>query len=142
MTASTYYDSTYKPAYGRLNLNTADGWCASSPSQTDWLQVDLGKLFLVCAVATQGDSRFDGSHEWVTDFKLTYSHNGNTWKTYKDANGNDVVRLNITQTKYILNDDDDDMYNDDNNEDDDEADDDNDDDRFNFILLDIDFDSL
>ncbi|KAL9969150.1 hypothetical protein ACROYT_G021326 [Oculina patagonica] len=94
MTASSYYSARYKPGYGRLHYNRADGWCTSTPGKTgEWLQVDLGKLFLVCGVATQGDSIHDGVPEWVTDFKLAYSLDGRTWTTYKDANGNEVVKL-------------------------------------------------
>ena len=96
MTASSYYSSSYKPAYGRLNFNRADGWCARTPGKSgEWLQVDLGKVFLVCGVATQGDSSYDPSDEWVTDFKLAYSHDGKTWSTYKDGNRKEVVSLNM-----------------------------------------------
>ena len=43
----------------------------------------------MCAVATQGDRN---GNEWVTDFKLFYSSDGNVWTPYKDANGVEVVR--------------------------------------------------
>ena len=91
LTASSYYDVEFQPAYGRLNGNRGDGWCASEPSRTDdWLQVDLAKTFQVCAIATQGDTSGD---EWITDLKLSYSSDGNTWTTYKDSNNTEVVRF-------------------------------------------------
>ncbi|KAL9978700.1 hypothetical protein ACROYT_G016249 [Oculina patagonica] len=91
MTASSFVNSSYQPAYGRLNFNEADGWCASTPSRNDeWLQVDLGELYDVCGIATQGDSQYDGADEWVTAFKLSYSQDGMTWTAYKDENGDDV----------------------------------------------------
>ena len=51
--------------------------------------MDLGKTFLVCGVATQEDRN---GNEWVTDFKLFYSSDGNVWTPYKDADGVEVVR--------------------------------------------------
>ena len=89
LTASSWYGVGYQAAYGRLNGNRGDGWCAIEAQRTDdWLQVDLGKTIQVCAVATQGDRN---GNEWTTDFKLSYSSDGNTWKSYKDSNGGEVV---------------------------------------------------
>ncbi|KAL9978251.1 hypothetical protein ACROYT_G015748 [Oculina patagonica] len=85
MTASTYY-SGYKPANGRLNK--AGSWCTKTPSRTDeWLQVDLGQIFEVCGVGTQGTKYYD---EWVMAFKLSYSQDGKYWTTYKDENGREL----------------------------------------------------
>ena len=56
----------------------------------DWLQIDLGNTIQVCAVATQGDIN---GNEWTTDFKLSYSSDGNIWTTYKDSNGTEMVRF-------------------------------------------------
>ena len=100
MTASSLLSETFQPAYGRLHGDRGDGWCSKEPNKTDdWLQVDLGKTLQVCAVASQGDRGTDGfgsDHEWVTDFKLSYSPDGNTWTTYKYANGTEVVRLRFS----------------------------------------------
>ena len=90
MTASSHFSDTYLPAYGRLNGDRGDGWCAKESSgNDDWLQVDLGTTSQVCAIATQGDINGD---EWVTQFKLSYSSDGHVWTPYKDANGVEVVR--------------------------------------------------
>ncbi|XP_078350751.1 lactadherin-like [Oculina patagonica] len=93
MSASSYYnnDANYQAAYGRLHGSRGDGWCtASSSSNDDWLQVDLGQMLQVCGVATQGDGTHDGLDEWVTDFKLSFSSDGITWTTYKDGHGAQV----------------------------------------------------
>ncbi|KAL9980070.1 hypothetical protein ACROYT_G008611 [Oculina patagonica] len=88
MTASSQYGDGYQPAYGRLIGDRGDGWCAKeSARDDDWLQVDLGTTFQVCAIASQGDRN---GNEWVTDFKLSYSSDGNVWTPYKDANGVEV----------------------------------------------------
>ena len=90
MTASSEYGDDYQAAYGRLNGDRGDGWCAKESSRNDdWLQVDLRKSFEVCAIATQGDRSGD---EWVKAFKLSYSPDGTNWKTYVDENGADLVR--------------------------------------------------
>ena len=91
MTASSQYSNSYKPFYGRLHGLRGDGWCSEYPDWNDeWLQVDFGKTVHVCAVATQGDVN---GNEWVTDFKLSYSADGNNWTHYTDGKGAEVVRL-------------------------------------------------
>ena len=90
MSASSQYDDGFQAAYGRLNGDRGDGWCSKEPVRSDeWLQVDLGKPFEVCALATQGDIT---GYEWVKAFKLSYSSDGINWKTYQDASGTEVVR--------------------------------------------------
>ena len=90
MTASSQYGTGYQAAYGRLNDDRGDGWCAKEAGRNDdWLQVDLGKAILVCALATQGDRN---GNEWVTAFKLSYSSDAQIWTPYKDVNDVEVVR--------------------------------------------------
>ena len=88
MTASSYTTtsySSYRAYNGRLYDTRGDGWCsATGDSNNDWLQVNFGKKIQVCAVATQGDVN---GNEWVIDFKLSYSFDGNIWTTYKDSHG-------------------------------------------------------
>ena len=84
MTASSYLGDKI-PAYGRLFHHA---WCAGNNNKSDWLQVDLGKEFYVGAVVTQGGSHHNSS---TTDFKLLYSGDEQTWKTYQNRNGGEVV---------------------------------------------------
>ena len=85
MKSSSNLPGTYA-FYGRLHANP--GWCAAtSNNRNDWLQVDLGKDFALCGVATQGAT----FHAGVTDFQLSYSSDANTWTTYKYENGTEVV---------------------------------------------------
>ena len=94
MSASSQYNHGYQAAYGRLNGDRGDGWCAQEAARNDdWLQVDLGKLIDACALATQGDRN---GNEWVTAFKLSYSSDGTNWKTYQDANSVDMVRFKFS----------------------------------------------
>ncbi|PFX12463.1 Uromodulin [Stylophora pistillata] len=88
MTASSRYeDEEHAAMYGRLFNETAWGWQPNHNDKNEWLQVDLGKMFQVCAVATQG-SKYH--LEWTTDFKLLYSSDESIWKTYLDENGEEL----------------------------------------------------
>ena len=90
MTATSYYSTSYYPYYGRLNeTRGAGGWCPSTQQgpRTDYLQVDLGTVHSVCAVATQGASNIN---ERTTSYILRMSENGVTWNTYKESNAEKV----------------------------------------------------
>lgn len=90
--ASTSRGDFHRPAYGRLNGDRWDGWCALLADDTpkDWLQIDFGKVIEVCGVATQGDIN---SNEYPIDFKLHFSSSGDKFKRYKDGNGENMVRF-------------------------------------------------
>ena len=92
MTASSYHDSRYHPYYGRLNGSRGLGaW--STKTQTDrtyYLQVDMGAVHSVCAVATQGHRA--GSQR-TTSYKVHLSTDGVTWSSYKENNVEKVTKL-------------------------------------------------
>ena len=90
MTASNYYSSGYYPYYGRLNeARGFGGWCPKTEKgpRTDYLQVDLGIVHSVCAVATQGARNID---ERTTSYILRMSKDEVTWNTYKENNAEKV----------------------------------------------------
>ena len=92
ITASTFYNSDYQPYYGRLNgrrgLNLV--WCTKTThDRTDYLQVDMGAVRSVCAVATQGGT----ADVWVTSFKLKLSLDGTTFNYYMEDNAIKVKKL-------------------------------------------------
>ena len=65
--------------HGRLYDRKA--WCPSQNRANEWLEVDLGAIYHVCGVATQGkEHRTD---EWTTKFKLGFSVYNTTTKIYK-----------------------------------------------------------
>ena len=92
MTASTYYSSYLYPYYGRLNENRGNGaWCAETTTdRTDYLQVDMGAVHSVCAVATQGAQRYSF---WTTSYKVHLSTDGVTWNSYKENNVEKVTKI-------------------------------------------------
>ena len=92
MTASTYFNSRYHPYYGRLNENREDGaWCPKEKvNRTDYIQVDMGAVHCVCAVATQGERV---QHDWTTSYKVHLSIDGVTWNSYKESNVEKVTTI-------------------------------------------------
>ena len=90
MTAFGLIDTDSLPAYGRLSGDRGNGWC--SFTRDACLQVDLGKPFEICGIATQGDRN---GTKWVTDFKVSYLSHGRMWTPYKDGKGKEVVRTDF-----------------------------------------------
>ena len=84
MTASTVFDTRFYPYYGRLHENRGyGGWCPKTETdRTDYLQVDMGTMLSVCAVATQGEKI---NHERTTSYKLHLSTDGVTWNAYEET---------------------------------------------------------
>ena len=99
MTASTLHDSRYHPYYGRLNENRGNrAWCTKTTTdRTDYLQVDMGSVRFVCAVATQGSPY---ERVWTRSFKVHFSTDGVTWIAYKE---NDEEKVNYSKSVNKLN---------------------------------------
>jgi len=87
MTASSTYSADL-PHYGRLNGTRSNGvWCTEVRQiKEDYLQVDMGAVHSVCAVATQGPR----NEIYTTGYKLQLSTDGVTWNFYKE---NNVVKV-------------------------------------------------
>ena len=92
LTASTFHSRLQYPYYARLNENRGRrAWCPKTSSdRTDYLQVDMGAVRFVCAVATQGERT--GSN-WATSYKVYLSTDGVTWNAYKEDNAEKVNKL-------------------------------------------------
>jgi len=99
MTASTHY-SNYYPYYGRLNeQRETAGWCTKTTTdRTDYLQVDMGAVHSVCAVATQG---LGSSSSWTTSYKVHLSTDGVIWNAYKESNKEKVFPGNTDQHSIV-----------------------------------------
>ena len=92
ITASSLHDSRFHPYYGRLNgrRGLRGAWCTkTTDDRTDYLQVDMGAVRTVCAVATQGAT----GGFWVTSFKLKLSLDGTTFNHYMEDNAVKVNKL-------------------------------------------------
>lgn len=88
MTTTSHYLSYYS-YNGRLNGSS--GWCAGSrDNPDDYLQIDMGAEYSVCAVATQGKS----SGSYLTSYQLSFSTDGETWSTYQEDGQNKDFEAN------------------------------------------------
>lgn len=102
MTASSTHPRDL-PYYGRLNGKRYNGvWCTKAKQiREDYLQVDMGVVHSVCAVATQGPS----NAVWVKSYKLQLSTDGVTWYFFKENNKEKVssgIRLTEVKTRTFL----------------------------------------
>ncbi|PFX12685.1 Lactadherin [Stylophora pistillata] len=85
ITASSYYNSYYKPSQGRLYQQYEGGsgsWLAKTSDQNQWLQVNLGGWRQVMAFCTQG--RLNAAH-WLTSYSLAFSYDGVFYRTVHEV---------------------------------------------------------
>ncbi|XP_068725982.1 uncharacterized protein [Montipora capricornis] len=84
--ASSSLGSSFLPSKGRLN--GASAWIPSSTNNNnDYLQIDLGSVYFVCAVATQGNPSAD---DWTKTYKIETSLDNVNWQMYQE---NNVVKV-------------------------------------------------
>ena len=100
VTASSKYDATTPANSGRLNYASGSSWCASSRDSTPYLQVDLGSVYIICAIATQGNSQAD---QWVKTYQVMYSTYGSNWSVYQE-NGKYAVSSANNVTYSLISD--------------------------------------
>lgn len=86
LTASSQYNDDHGAHRGRLNMQIEGkkrgGWVARFANKNQWLQVDLGSVNVVTAVATQGRSDYP---QYVKKYKLRYSQDGNDFVYYRET---------------------------------------------------------
>ena len=74
------------PSDGRLNGSNA--WIpATNNDNNDFLQIDLGSLYFVCGVATQGNPNND---YWTKKYKIKTSLD-NVWGAFYSEGGSEKV---------------------------------------------------
>ena len=79
--ASSQLDSSHAGTQARLHFTGS--WSAGINDVNQWLQIDIGSRYTnVTRVATQGRN---GNSQWVTKYKIQYSHDeGDTHQYYRD----------------------------------------------------------
>ena len=83
--ASSFRDGN-EPSKGRLR--GASAWVSNTNNNADdYLQIDLGSVYFVCGVATQGNA---GTGEWTTKYKIKTSLNNAMWTFYPQDNKAEV----------------------------------------------------
>ena len=98
MTASSEARTLLRASNGRVNMKKGwYRWCPSTKSdQSDYLQVDIGAVRNVCAVATQ--SRHV---EYAKTYYLQISVDGVNWNTYEE-NKAKKVNCNLVSRTFPL----------------------------------------
>ena len=89
ITASSYLSGSHEPFLARLHLKPVPlarigSWASLYNDLNQWLQVDVGRQYIVSRIATQG--REDIS-QWVTKYKLQFSEDGVMFYNYTNELG-------------------------------------------------------
>ena len=90
--ASSELDDKHSASRARLNTKPEGelmgAWIPLQSDENQWLQVDLGKVFEVTKVCTQGGG--DGALTYVTTFILLFSDDGENFQEYQENNATKV----------------------------------------------------
>ncbi|XP_068728102.1 uncharacterized protein [Montipora capricornis] len=85
------------PGKSRLNGNGA--WLPSTNrNASDFLQMDLGYEFFICAIATQGNPAAD---QWTTKYKIHTSLDNISWMIYKENGKEKVFHGNTARSDIV-----------------------------------------
>ncbi|XP_041039306.1 neuropilin-1a isoform X7 [Carcharodon carcharias] len=107
--SSSNYNFNWSPERSRLN-HPENAWTPSSDSSKEWIQVDLGFLQHVSAIATQGAISKETQREYfIQTYKVDVSSTGEDWITVKErskqpkifqgnSNPKDIVIRQFPQT--------------------------------------------
>ncbi|XP_057708396.1 discoidin, CUB and LCCL domain-containing protein 2 [Corythoichthys intestinalis] len=76
--------SLWAPSGARLK-KTGLPWAPSQSDQHQWLQVDLKRQMRITGITTTGSTLREYPY-YVAAYRILYSHNGQRWFSYKEAN--------------------------------------------------------
>ncbi|XP_015755647.1 PREDICTED: receptor-type tyrosine-protein phosphatase delta-like [Acropora digitifera] len=83
-------------------LNGASAWIPSSSNNiNDYLQIDLGSVYVVCAVATQGNPNAD---DWTKTYKIETSLDNVNWQWYQENSITKSFTGNSQKNEIVKND--------------------------------------
>ncbi|XP_037553064.1 lactadherin isoform X2 [Nematolebias whitei] len=78
---------TWHPQFARLDkAGKTNAWSPAQNNRSEWIQVDLGKTKRLTGIITQGAKDF-GVVQFVSEFKVVFSHDGTAWSTVKNEDG-------------------------------------------------------
>lgn len=90
LTASSELRAEYGANKARFTSDRAWEPDGTDANPNDYLQIHLGKVYSICAVATKGNEH-SGLDEWTTEYNISTSVDGTTWIWYPDNNNIQVV---------------------------------------------------
>jgi len=83
--SSSDYNRNHSAKLCRLNNSQGKAnWSAKTNDKNQWIQVDLGSVFTIKAVAVQGRFNMD---QWVTKLNIGLSTDLKNWTEFKDVKG-------------------------------------------------------
>ena len=92
--ASSSLNSSHA-SYGRLN--GASAWIPNSNNNNnDYLQIDLGSVYVVCAVATQGNPI---ANDWTETYKIKTTLDNLNWRWYQE---NNTVKVCMVRQRFLV----------------------------------------
>ena len=102
--SSIIYDQRFSASSSRVSslasngrLNGASAWIPSSNNNSnDYLQIDLGSVHVVCAVATQGNP---SANDWTETYKLKTSLDNMNWQWYQE---NNAVKVCMVRQRFLV----------------------------------------
>jgi len=98
ITASSHLDRNFLPQYARLFSIDRGGWCAGKQDKSQFIQVDLGSVFTVSGISTQGYQTYS---DWVRSYKIVYKGKDDSWKDYTIFGNTRVFQGNIDSTSVV-----------------------------------------
>ncbi|XP_067027507.1 receptor-type tyrosine-protein phosphatase T-like isoform X2 [Acropora muricata] len=82
-------------------LNGARAWIPNSNNNNEYLQIDLGSVYVVCAVATQGNP---SANDWTETYKIETSLDNVKWQWYQENNITKIFTGNSQGQEIVKND--------------------------------------
>ncbi|XP_067027637.1 uncharacterized protein [Acropora muricata] len=82
-------------------LNGARAWIPNSNNNNEYLQIDLGSVYVVCAVATQGNP---SANDWTETYKIETSLDNVKWQWYQENNIPKIFTGNSQRQEIVKND--------------------------------------
>ncbi|KAJ8380316.1 hypothetical protein SKAU_G00010940 [Synaphobranchus kaupii] len=108
ITASSQWYETTGPQYARLNREEGDGaWCPAGllqPTDVQFLQLDLRQLTFLTVVGTQGRHAHGTGNEFARMYRLDYSRDNESWKSWKNRLGNKIMEANDNAYASVIKD--------------------------------------
>ncbi|XP_041068647.1 discoidin domain-containing receptor 2-like isoform X3 [Carcharodon carcharias] len=106
--ASSMWSDSTAAKHGRLGTEHGDGaWCPAKSvfrQSTEFLQIDLRKLYFITLVGTQGRHSNGHGNEYARFYGLQYSRHGKRWMTWKDRRGVEIIKGNVNPYDIVLKD--------------------------------------
>ncbi|XP_072174491.1 lactadherin-like [Diadema setosum] len=105
MSSSSTFNHLHLAQYGRLDKQPNShpnmaSWIPSEDDQDRWLKIDLGEVFMVTGVITQGRTSFE---QWATSIHISTSLNDIDWIFAIDplSNGPKVYPANYDRDTHV-----------------------------------------